>query len=77
MLVILTEFRPLRILMGILAFGVLRGAANGDWQAWVILSACILVLWWRDLLIFGGQCRDAASWIVDNTAWAWGKLRDR
>ena len=77
MLVILTEFRPLRILMSILAFGVLRGAANGDWQAWVILSACTLVLWWRDLLVFGEQCRHAASWIAGYTAWTCGRLRDR
>ena len=77
MLVILAEFRPLRILMGILAFGLLRGAAHGDWQAWVLLSACIPVLWWRDLLVFGGHCRATASWIADYTAWTWGSLRGR
>lgn len=44
------EFRPLRYLLLALVVGVLRGAANGDWQALVILSVCVVLLWWRDLL---------------------------
>ena len=44
------EFRPIRYLLLVLSFGVLRGAAHGDWQALVILSVCVLLLWWQPLL---------------------------
>ncbi len=46
----IVEFRPLRYLLLVLVVGVLRGAANGDWQALVILSVCVVLLWGRDLL---------------------------
>ncbi len=46
----IVEFRPLRYLLLVLVVGVLRGAAHGDWQALVILSVCVVLLWGRDLL---------------------------
>lgn len=72
--VILLEFRPLRYLLLVLVVGVLRGAANGDWQALVILSVCALLLWWRDLLDAARDVREklyqAHLWLE----WAWGRL---
>ena len=44
------EFRPIRYLLFVLMFGILRGAAHGDWQAWVILSVGF-VLMWANLLL--------------------------
>ncbi len=68
------EFRPLRYLLLVLVVGVLRGAANGDWQALVILSVCVVLLWWRDLLDAVRDVREglyqARLWLE----WTWGRL---
>ncbi len=68
------EFRPLRCLLLVLVVGVLRGAANGDWQALVILSVCVVLLWWRDLLDAVRDVREelyqARLWLE----WTWGRL---
>ena len=44
------EFRPIRYLLFVLMFGIFRGAAHGDWQAWVILTVCVVLLWGHLLL---------------------------
>ncbi len=68
------EFRPIRYLLLVLVFSVLRGAAHGDWQALVILSACVLLLWWHPLLEairdLGEGLYQARLWLE----WAWGRL---
>ena len=68
------EFRPLRYLLFVFVLGVLRGAANGDWQAYVILSVCVVLLWGRDLLdaardVWEGL-HQARLWL----GWTWGRL---
>ena len=68
------EFRPLRYLLLFLVVGVLRGAANGDWQALVILSVCVVLLWWRDLLDTARQLREAAHQAGIFAECAWGRL---
>jgi hypothetical protein len=68
------EFRPLRYLLLVLVVGGVRGAANGDWQALVILSVCVVLLWWRDLLDAVRDVREglyqAPLWLE----WTWGRL---
>jgi len=70
----IVEFRPLRYLLLVLVVGVLRGAAHGDWQALVILSVCVVLLWWRDLLDAVRDVREelyqARLWLE----WTWGRL---
>ena len=68
------EFRPLRYLLFIFVLGVLRGAANGDWQALVILSACSVLLWWPSLLDAVRDLREAAYQVGLFVEWAWGRL---
>ena len=68
------EFRPLRYLLFVLVVGVLRGAANGDWQALVILSVCVLLLWWGPLLDAVRDVREAAYQARAFVEWAWGRL---
>lgn len=68
------EFRPLRYLLLVLIVGVLRGAAHGDWQALVILSMCVVLLWWRPLLDAVRQMQEAAYKVRVFVEWAWGWL---
>ena len=68
------EFRPLRYLLFIFVLGVLRGAANGDWQAWVILSVCVVLLWGHSLLDAVRDLREAAHQVGLFVEWAWGRL---
>ena len=61
------EFRPIRYLLLVLTFGIFRGAAHGDWQAWVIFAVCAVLLWGHLLLDAARQVRDAAEeiwWFV-------------
>ena len=69
------EFRPLRYLLLVLVVGVLRGVANGDWQALVILSVCVVLLWGHSLLDAVEQVREAIYQARLWMEWAWGKLR--
>ncbi len=69
----IVEFRPLRYLLLVLVVGVLRGAANGDWQALVILSVCVVLLWWRPLL---DAVRDVQEGLYQARIWlewTWGR----
>ena len=68
------EFRPLRYLLLVLIVGILRGAVDGDWQALVILSVCVLLLWGHSLLDAVQQVREAAHQAGVIAGWAWGKL---
>ena len=68
------EFRPLRYLLLVLLVGVLRGAVNGDWQALVILTVCVLLLWWHPLLDAVRDLREAAYQVGLFVEWAWGRL---
>ncbi len=68
------EFRPIRYLLLVLVVSVLRGAAHGDWQALVILSVCVLLLWWHPLLEAIRAVREglyqAGIWLE----WTWYEL---
>ncbi len=68
------EFRPLRYLLFVLVVGVLRGAANGDWQALVILSVCVVLLWGRDLLDAVRDVREGLYQACVWLEWTWGRL---
>ncbi len=68
------EFRPVRYLLFILMFGILRGAAHGDWQAWVILSVAVVLLWGHLLLDAVRQVRDAVDEVRWFAAGVWGRL---
>ena len=68
------EFRPVRYLLLALTFGILRGAAHGDWQAWVILSVCAVLLWGHLLLDAARQLWEAAGEACMFVAWAWSRL---
>ena len=69
------EFRPIRYLLIILMFGILRGAAHGDWQAWIILTVCVVFLWGHLLLDAVRQMWEIAEEACEYVTWAWGKLR--
>lgn len=64
------EFRPVRYLLLVLTFGILQGAAHGYWQAWVILSAGAVLLWWHLLLDAARQLWEAADEACMFVAWA-------
>jgi hypothetical protein len=68
------EFRPFRYLLLVLVVSVLRGATHGDWQALVILSVCVLLLWYQPLLDAIRAVRDglyqAGVWLE----WKWCEL---
>ncbi len=68
------EFRPFRYVLFVLVVGLLRGAANGDWQALVILSVCVLLLWWGPLLDAVRDVQEAAYEARMFVEWAWGRL---
>ena len=68
------EFRPIRYLLFVLMFGILRGAAHGDWQAWVILSVCVVFLWGHLLLDAVRQARDAVEEVQWFLAGVWDRL---
>lgn len=46
------RFNPFRLIGVILLFGLMRGAAHGDWQAIVILGTVFVLGWWHDILEF-------------------------
>ena len=68
------EFRPIRYLLFVLMFGILRGAAHGDWQAWVILTVCVVFLWGHLLLDAVRDVQEAAYQARMFVEWAWGRL---
>ncbi len=70
----LIEFRPIRFLLFVLVFGLLRGAAHGDLQAIVICGVCAGLLWWRPLLDAARQVREAVYEVRVTVQWAWGRL---
>jgi hypothetical protein len=70
----IVEFRPIRYLLLVLIIGVLRGAVHGDWQALVILSGCVALLWWHSLLDAVRQVWKAVDEACMFMAWMWGRL---
>jgi len=68
------EIRPLRYLLLVFGVGVLRGAANGDPHALVILSVCAALLWWCPLLDAARELREAVYQASIIAEWAWGRL---
>ena len=70
----LIELRPVRYLLFILMFGILRGAAHGDWQAWVILTVSVVLLWGYLLLDVVPQAREATEEVCWFAAGVWDRL---
>jgi hypothetical protein len=68
------EFRPFQYVLFVLVVGLLRSAANGDWQALVILSVCVLLLWWGPLLDAVRQVQEAMHQAGVIAGWLWGRL---
>ena len=68
------EFRSIRYLLFILMFGILRGAAHGYWQAWVILSVCVAFLWGHLLLDAVRQAQDVVEEVHWFLAGVWDRL---
>ena len=66
--------RPIRYLLFVLMFGILRGAAHGDWQAWVILTVCAALLWGHLLPDAVRQLQEAVHQARMFMEWAWGRL---
>ena len=63
------EFRPIRYLLFVLMFAIFRGAAHGDWQAWVILSPGVVLLWGHLLLDALRQVWEAVDEACMFVAW--------
>lgn len=62
------EFRPVRLLLSILTLGAFLGARTGDPRGVLLAAICAALLWWRPLLAKVHGVLDAMEWVRDKLA---------
>jgi len=57
------EVRPVRMFIFLLGVGGRSGIRQGNLNGYTLVTACILLLWWRPLWNAGMHVVDAVDWL--------------